>query len=58
MNGISYEKHAEYPYWMSVHFLHHGFGLFGNLFFLFGFLSRSKPMRTAILREISGKVHP
>ena len=53
INNMSPSKLASHPYFMILHVFHHGIGLYSNAFLLLIFLSQSKKMRAAILREIS-----
>jgi hypothetical protein len=53
LNNVLSPKMLEtYPYFMLLHFFHHGFGFVWNLFLLLIFLSKSSIMRNAIHREI------
>jgi len=55
INNMSPSKLASHPYFMILHVFHHGIALYSNAFLILIFLSKSKLMRAAILREISEK---
>ena len=55
LNNVSPNKLEVHPYFMLLHFFHHGVGFIWNLFLVLIFLSKSSLMRDAICREIKIK---
>jgi hypothetical protein len=56
INNMPFEKLMSFPYYFLVHFIMHGAPLLQHLCFSLVFLSKSKNMRTVLLREMLDKL--
>ena len=56
VNNMSPSILASFPYFRVLHVFHHGVGFYSNSFLLLIFLSKSKQMRTVIIRELSERI--